>query len=448
MKTRKHLAVLSCFALISTLNAQSSGFGSTGHYEPAPAECLTQEKRIEIQGLISQNRQLLYAQGKLAMPNTAQLVSFAWPLRLRTGLVDYGYHSVSGFVDNNGSFPNQLSDYNCGTQTYDTPSGYNHAGTDYYLWPFSWNKMDSSDVEIIAAAAGTIVYKNDGEFDRSCTSNGNNWNAVYVQHTDGSTAWYGHMKNGSLTNKTVGMTVAQGEYLGVVGSSGNSTGPHLHFEIYDVNNTLIDPYVGACNPTTSVSWWASQRPYIDRGINHIASNSTPPVFNACSNQDVKNEEDYFLPTDTIFLMTYYRFLQNADNVQINIYMPNNQLWSSWQWTNTWGSFTSAWVYWWMIPGVGAMNGQWRFEAVYDNQTYSDTFWVLNNSSMAEGFVQTETGDEYLIYDATGKLVKVVLAQAVSENKITEGLPPGVYCWRLMKEGNSIREGKIVQIERE
>jgi hypothetical protein len=83
--------------------------------------------------------------------------------------------------------------------------------------------MDNQQVEISAAAAGTIVSKSDGNFDRSCTFNNNQWNAVYVYQADGSVGWYGHMKSGSLTLKGVGASVAAGEYLGRVGSSGSST---------------------------------------------------------------------------------------------------------------------------------------------------------------------------------------------------------------------------------
>lgn len=66
---------------------------------------------------------------------------------------------------------------------------------------------------------GVILDVRDGNFDRSCSFNNNSWNAVYVRHSDGSVAWYGHLKNGSATTKTIGEEVEEGEYLGIVGSS-------------------------------------------------------------------------------------------------------------------------------------------------------------------------------------------------------------------------------------
>ena len=39
--------------------------------------------------------------------------------------------------------------------------------------------MDNNEAAITAAAAGTIIFKSDGNFDRSCGLNGGNWNAVY-----------------------------------------------------------------------------------------------------------------------------------------------------------------------------------------------------------------------------------------------------------------------------
>jgi murein DD-endopeptidase MepM/ murein hydrolase activator NlpD len=81
--------------------------------------------------------------------------------------------------------------------------------------------MDNNLVEVIAAAPGTILAVHDGEFDRNCTSNSLTANYIMIQHADGSQALYWHMKNVSVTTKTVGQTVTAGEHLGVVGSSGS-----------------------------------------------------------------------------------------------------------------------------------------------------------------------------------------------------------------------------------
>ena len=77
--------------------------------------------------------------------------------------------------------------------------------------------MDENAVEIISIADGMIIHKQDGNDDRSCSIGGKTWNAIYIQHADGSIAWYGHLKKGSITSKSVGEIVQAGEYLGVVG---------------------------------------------------------------------------------------------------------------------------------------------------------------------------------------------------------------------------------------
>ena len=73
------------------------------------------------------------------------------------------------------------------------------------------------------------VDRADGFDDRSCTPGGTR-NKVAIRHGDGSTAWYLHVKKRSVTPKIVGDTVQTGEYLGIVGSSGDSGLPHLHFD--------------------------------------------------------------------------------------------------------------------------------------------------------------------------------------------------------------------------
>lgn len=66
-------------------------------------------------------------------------------------------------------------------------------------------------------------------------------NYVAIKHTDGSIGetFYGHMvKPGELPTGTV---VKAGQVIGYMGTTGRSSGPHLHFEVRDPNGQLIDP---------------------------------------------------------------------------------------------------------------------------------------------------------------------------------------------------------------
>lgn len=431
-------------------------------YQTQHTECLSDVHRAQIMNTLDSIRVQLFTEQLLPPPDQNALVLFAWPLQLRAGVNEYGYHSISAHVDHNPAFPNQLTDYNCGQRTYDTPSGYNHKGTDYFLWPFSWNKMDSNDVEIVSAAAGTILYKSDGNFDRSCTFNNNNWNAVYVQHSDGSVAWYGHMKAGTLTTKNVGASVAQGEYLGVVGSSGNSTGPHLHFEVYDSGNNLIDPYAGTCNTMNSASWWQNQHAYFDAALNHISTNNQLPNFNPCSAPDVKNEQNYFGQLDTIYLMSYYRFLNTGDLITVNIYQPNNTLWSTWSWNNTMPNYNAAYVYWWIILGSNAPYGQWKYDIVYNNQTYSHFFYIgmtaqeetdantnvqvfpNPSSGQVEVILESTTPPtQFELYNLNGQLLYTLSLQS-GRTTLPLAVQSGLYMYRITRGSAQVmKSGKLV-----
>lgn len=329
-------------------------------------ECLTDADRTEIWSHINSNIERLKREGKLTDDPNA-IVSFSTPMKQAANLTDPGFYGISNYVDQNTGAG--LLDFNCGQRTYN-----GHKGTDYYSWPFGWFKMDFNQVEIIAGAPGTIIYKNDGQFDRSCSNNNNIWNAVYIRHADNSIAWYGHLKKNSLTTKAVGETVAEGEYLGIMGSSGNSTGPHLHLEVYNSSNQLIDPYQGTCNSLNAQSWWANQTPYINPRINALKTHARPPVFPTCPGQENPNYQTNFNRGDSIYFIPYFADQPTSMPTQMTILYPNNTVWDTWSFTSP-QYYSSSYWWWWQIIPANAPLGQYTLRAVFNGVTYETNFDV-------------------------------------------------------------------------
>ncbi len=159
-------------------------------------ECVSKELRNSIEAKLTENLKKLRINDQTNLASSHPL--FIWPLRKINANKDYSVYTISNYVDLNpitgsGSF-NQYSssnqDYNCGNHSYDMSSGYNHAGSDIMLYPFDWQKMKAEDVEVIAAASGIIIGKDDGNPSYSCSaSTGANWNAVYIRHSDNSVTW-------------------------------------------------------------------------------------------------------------------------------------------------------------------------------------------------------------------------------------------------------------------
>jgi murein DD-endopeptidase MepM/ murein hydrolase activator NlpD len=113
-----------------------------------------------------------------------------------------------------------------------------HLGIDIDVPNFRW--MDGGVSTVLAAGSGVVTFVRDNEPDRNTSCIGNA-NLVQVRHDDGLIAVYGHLKRASVT-VSVGQQVSAGTVLGVVGSSGCSTAPHLHFELRDAANRVVDPF--------------------------------------------------------------------------------------------------------------------------------------------------------------------------------------------------------------
>jgi murein DD-endopeptidase MepM/ murein hydrolase activator NlpD len=346
----------------------------SGHFDfKQTAPPISEEKRKAIENMLKENIIRLKQQGIQSKEQGAAPVNLQWPLKLAPGINDPGYHGVSGFVDHNPNYPDQIEDYNCGTRSYDLSSGYNHKGTDYFLWPFSWHKVDADEVWVVAAAPGVIIGRIDGNYDRNCGFGGGNWNAVYIQHSDGSIVYYGHLKKYSVTDKQVGDTVSTGEYLGVIGSSGNSTGPHLHFQLQDEQFNIIDPYAGDCNQITI--HWADQRPYYDSAVNAVKTHFAPPVFNTCPQPAERNEQNRFEPGDRVYFVTYYRDQLAGQESQYTIFKPDGTVYYQWTHASDATHYAASYWYWYVDFPRDVIQGVWQFQVVYEGITSTHRFFI-------------------------------------------------------------------------
>ena len=125
--------------------------------------------------------------------------------------------------------------------------------TGTYIWPlpgyspgsaYGWrmhpifHDMRFHAGEDIGAPSGTPILAADSGIATVIPNNGNGYgNYIIINHGGGRTTLYAHMSAFAVSN---GQSVTQGQTIGYVGSTGNSTGPHLHFEVR-VNGATTDP---------------------------------------------------------------------------------------------------------------------------------------------------------------------------------------------------------------
>lgn len=106
-----------------------------------------------------------------------------------------------------------------------------------------WNGVDlgaPTGTPIRAAAAGTVILV------RTSGWNGGYGEYVIIDNGQGIQTLYAHM---SRTAATVGDTVSAGEVIGYVGTTGDATGPHLHFEVRGARNPFADcKLMSVCSP--------------------------------------------------------------------------------------------------------------------------------------------------------------------------------------------------------
>jgi len=129
-----------------------------------------------------------------------------------------------------------------------TKAGIFARGTGKYIWPMKgritsrfgayrrWGRARHTGLDVAAPYGTQIVAADSGEVIFSGWWDGYG-KAVVIDHGKGWSTVYGHM---SRIYSSTGTTVAQGQVIGLCGSTGYSTGPHVHFEVRK-NGKVLNP---------------------------------------------------------------------------------------------------------------------------------------------------------------------------------------------------------------
>jgi LysM repeat protein len=114
----------------------------------------------------------------------------------------------------------------------------------YYVRPISGGRMSQgvhgfngvdlaapTGTPIRAAASGTVIVERHGGW------GGGYGNYIVIKHNNGTQTLYAHNSKNLVS---IGQTVSQGQQIALLGSTGRSTGPHVHFEVRGAKNPSID----------------------------------------------------------------------------------------------------------------------------------------------------------------------------------------------------------------
>lgn len=129
--------------------------------------------------------------------------------------------------------------YQGGVMAWPVPGGSLTSGYGWRTHPIFGSQRFHHGIDI-SRGGGTIVAAGDGTVVRAAYGwNGGYGNIIVIDHGDGLTTLYAHILDGGI-HVSNGQSVAKGDPIALVGSTGYSTGPHLHFEVR-INGSTTDP---------------------------------------------------------------------------------------------------------------------------------------------------------------------------------------------------------------
>ena len=183
------------------------------------------------------------AQDPLADLPKAEFIPAPEPMPETDPALEYGYEAREAFLESQAQITDAAPPENVSYDVVTLPfeesapiSGETSSGFGYRMHPIH-NEIRFHYGTDFAANAGTVIHAfADGTVLEAGTDSGYG-NYVKLDHGNGYITLYGHCSELSVS---AGETVARGQPIALVGSTGQSTGPHLHFELIH-NGVYLNP---------------------------------------------------------------------------------------------------------------------------------------------------------------------------------------------------------------
>ncbi len=239
---------------------------------------------------------------------------------------------VMNYVDFDLS-DNNYTDPNCQSRTYDT-----HKGTDFAILD---EKAMNNGVPVIAVKDGIIDRLRDGEDDTWKTTTDLDkikqerkecGNAIMINHNDETKSIYCHLRQNSIIVEK-GQNVKKGDILGMVGMSGFTEFPHLHYGLVK-NKEIIDPFTG--RKSSSNCGLDNIKPLWDKGLNlsyqpfviqSSGFSATIPTLDHLG-RDAASINQISLNDKNIVFWAILLGVRVDDVIQLTIYDANNKIYTT------------------------------------------------------------------------------------------------------------------------
>lgn len=333
----------------------------------------------------------------------------------------------------------EVHDLNCNTKTYN-----GHQGTDYQLRSFA--TMDEG-ILVLAADSGLVIFVEDQLFDREKEANPSKGlgNYIGILHFDKYATYYGHLRTNSALVQP-GDTVHPGMPIALVGSSGNSSDPHLHFEVWYDSMFVVDPYAGVCGNSSHL--WQDPLPY-DTTYGLWTSGLVGFIPSLDTLREEPARRDTFYPSDEAISYWSINYgMREGDELEIRWIAPDQSLWFTYSLTldqDFWYYYYWSYVDFpmngpeglWSVQFLrnGSLADQLNFHInkVSSSLSNTDNVGELRIRTLGHQLVVTGIEDAYFytIFNSTGQ--SVTSGNNIGNNGIMmpASLPTGIYYLKIM-----------------